>query len=219
MTKLHGINFMTNRNLKFTRLYAIKQRGVVLFLALIALVVMSLAAVALIRSVDTNSIIAGNLAFKQSATTSADAGVEAAIAWLQANNSDAFLGASIPLNGYTATTSNSEPTTLGANAYWASLSPSGVCFLPVAGGVCTAAPGAPDAAGNTIGFMIQRMCKAAGDRVGAKCAVVVGNSSSAGNNEDSEEGLKISTAVYYRILVRVTGPRNTVSYVQTIVSM
>lgn len=218
MTKLHGINFMTNQNLKFMRLYAMKQRGVVLFLALIALVVMSLAAVALIRSVDTNSIIAGNLAFKQSATTSADAGVEAAITWLQANNPDG-LGVSIPLNGYTATTTNDEPTTLGANAYWASLSPSGVCFLPVAGDVCTDAPGAPDASGNTIGFMIQRMCRGTGGSVGAKCAVVVGNSSSAGNNEDSEDGLKISTAVYYRILVRVTGPRNTVSYVQTIVSM
>ena len=38
------------------------QRGVVLFFALIALVAMSLAAVALIRSVDTSTIIAGNLA-------------------------------------------------------------------------------------------------------------------------------------------------------------
>ena len=59
-----------------------QQRGVVLFLALIALVIMSLAAVALIRSVDTNTLIAGNLSFKQAATTSADAGTEAAIAML-----------------------------------------------------------------------------------------------------------------------------------------
>ena len=58
------------------------QQGIVLFIALIALVVMSLAAVALIRSVDTNTLIAGNLSFKQAATTSADAGVEAAISQL-----------------------------------------------------------------------------------------------------------------------------------------
>ena len=48
------------------RVGVIKQRGVVLFIALIALVAMSLAAVALVRSVDTATIIAGNLAFKQS---------------------------------------------------------------------------------------------------------------------------------------------------------
>jgi len=62
------------------------QRGVVLFVALIALVVMSLAAVALIRSVDTATIIAGNLAFRQSATTSSDRGfndpASGAMAWL-----------------------------------------------------------------------------------------------------------------------------------------
>ena len=60
------------------------EKGVVLFIALIALVVMSLAAVALIRSVDTNTLIAGNLGFKQSATVSADSGVETAITWLNA---------------------------------------------------------------------------------------------------------------------------------------
>jgi len=59
--------------------YASRQRGVVLFFALIALVVMSLAAVALIRSVDTNTLIAGNLAFKQAATSSGDSGLEMAI--------------------------------------------------------------------------------------------------------------------------------------------
>lgn len=57
----------------------LKQRGVVLFFALIALVAMSLAAVALIRSVDTSTLIAGNLAFKQATKNSAEAGIEAAI--------------------------------------------------------------------------------------------------------------------------------------------
>src|SRR5476651_1743452 len=61
-----------------------KQRGVVLFFTLIALVVMSLAAVALIRSVDTSTMIAGNLAFRQSGGSSTDTGIEAAIAWLSA---------------------------------------------------------------------------------------------------------------------------------------
>ena len=44
------------------------QRGVVLFIALIAMVVMSLAGVALIRSVDTTGSVAGNLAFREAST-------------------------------------------------------------------------------------------------------------------------------------------------------
>lgn len=77
-----------------------KQNGVVLFFSLIALVVMSLAAVALIRSVDTNTLISGNLAFKQSATISADAGLETALKWLDTNQ--AVLDADDVANGYYA---------------------------------------------------------------------------------------------------------------------
>jgi Tfp pilus assembly protein PilX len=67
---------------RFDRVHMVKQRGVVLFFALISLLAIMLAAVALIRSVDTSTMIAGNLAFKQAATTSGDAGTEAAINWL-----------------------------------------------------------------------------------------------------------------------------------------
>ena len=55
-------------NLSFSRTEyrgAGTQRGLVLFFALIALVAMSLAALALVRSVDTSTLISGNLAFRQ----------------------------------------------------------------------------------------------------------------------------------------------------------
>ena len=52
------------------------QRGVILFIALIVLVAMSLAGIALMRSVDTNVMIAGNLAFRQGATLAADRAFE-----------------------------------------------------------------------------------------------------------------------------------------------
>lgn len=48
------------------------QQGVVLFVALIILVAMTLAGIALMRSVDTNVLIAGNLAFRQGATMAGD---------------------------------------------------------------------------------------------------------------------------------------------------
>ena len=52
------------------------QHGIVLFTVLIALVVLSLASVALVRSIDTGVTIAGNLAFRQAATQAADAGTD-----------------------------------------------------------------------------------------------------------------------------------------------
>src|SRR2546428_13810539 len=62
-----------------------RQRGVTLFIALIVLVAMTMAAVAMMRSVDTATVVAGNIGFRQSAVNAADQGVQAAYAWLGAN--------------------------------------------------------------------------------------------------------------------------------------
>jgi type IV pilus assembly protein PilX len=56
-----------------------RQRGVVLFVALIAMVVMSLAGVALIRSVDTTGSVAGNLAFREASVPAVNMAVEEAV--------------------------------------------------------------------------------------------------------------------------------------------
>src|SRR5437879_13137562 len=59
-----------------------RQRGVTLFIALIVLVAMTMAAVAMMRSVDTATVVAGDIGFRQSAVNAADQGVQAAYAWL-----------------------------------------------------------------------------------------------------------------------------------------
>ncbi|MBA3996204.1 MAG: hypothetical protein C0466_03400 [Candidatus Accumulibacter sp.] len=59
-----------------------RQQGLTLIIVLIALVSLSLAAVALIRSVDTASLVLGNLGFKQGTTSTADRSAETASAWL-----------------------------------------------------------------------------------------------------------------------------------------
>ncbi len=56
-----------------------RQRGVVLFIALIAMVVLSLAGVALIRSVDTTGSVAGNIAFREAALAAANLSLEKAV--------------------------------------------------------------------------------------------------------------------------------------------
>lgn len=55
-----------------------KQRGVVLLIALIVLVAMTLAAIGMMRSVDTGNVIAGNLAFQQATSQASDAGTSKA---------------------------------------------------------------------------------------------------------------------------------------------
>ena len=54
------------------------QRGVIVFIALIVLVAMTLAALSLIRSTDTGNVISGNLAFKQGTANASETVLESA---------------------------------------------------------------------------------------------------------------------------------------------
>lgn len=196
--------------------YVAAQRGVVLFLALVALLVMSLAAVALIRSVNTNTDITGNLGFKRAATASADAATEAAAAWLKDNVTNTALNANISANGYIAKAAAAGASKTGS-AFWADFEASGVCFMPMtAAGACNAAE-SYDAAGNRVAFIIQRLCKDTGSRPVASCAKDPSVSDEGQSQESGAISFGSSTAIYYRIVVRVRGPRNAVSYVQTVV--
>ena len=181
--------------------HPLKQRGVVLFIALIALVVMSLAAVALIRSVDTSTIIAGNLAFKQSATASADSGMESAIAWLASNP---VTIADIPANGYYATSVADAKTLVDVDANTKVATGSGIAA-------------GTDASGNTIRYVIQRMCNATGAVNTANC--LFGSSSDAGCVRVGDPACSgdLVLSPMYRVTSRVTGPKNTVSYTQAFI--
>ncbi|MDO8990887.1 MAG: hypothetical protein Q7U91_14775 [Sideroxyarcus sp.] len=197
---------------RVSRSCAHKQWGVVLFFTLIALLAMSLAAVALIRSVDTGAMITGNLSFQHSATTSADAGVEAAMGWLRATTVanagiDVFANPAHPLN----------QTNLAVNpGYFSSLNPA--LNLKDAGtwsGV-NASPPIVDQSGNTTRYIIERMCRFA--NVPIQVADCLYNSVSANNNFMSTptlKGLKPpgGQPPQVRITVQTVGANGTVSYV------
>lgn len=182
----------------------IKQQGVVLFIALIALVVMSLAAVALIRSVDTNTIIAGNLGFKQSATISADSGIETAITWLA--NNQATVAADNTANGYYSTFAGDAKALADASA-----------ALATGAGITAG----KDASGNTITYVIQRMCKNTGASDSTHCLFgPPGEDSNSFTNCDASNpclNAAPSDSLMYRVTTRVSGPKNTVSYTQAFV--
>lgn len=190
-----------------------KQNGVVLFFALMALVIMSLAAVALIRSVDTNTLIAGNLAFKQSATASADTGVETAIQWLAANQTAALNNDNVN-TGYYASPQDDAKTRF-ATGY----------SLATGSGISAG----KDSSGNTISYVVERMC-AAGTvlpttglyKAKDKCLLGAASTSpgSQATKQYGNSGGQLSSSgdePMYRVTVRVTGPRNTLSFTQAFV--
>ena len=191
------------------------QRGVVLFISLIVLVAMSLAGIALMRSVDSNVLVAGNLAFRQATTSSADWGIEAARAYLQ--------GA---LNANTSALDNDN----AAAAYYASWQSAVDLYGATAstsddfdwssGSVLVGT----DAAGNEVRYLVQRLCQGSGSgtSAGANCVKTATAASSAAGGGTmaavsySAMALPPVQVIYYRATVRVLGPRNTLSYIQTI---
>lgn len=186
-----------------------RQRGVILFIALIVLVAMSLAGVALIRGVDNANLIAGNLAFRQGATHAADWGVELARTWLNSQN--------------TVTLYSDQPGVTNGSAYWANMQSNldftGRDTTKTAFDWSTASTAAADGNGNDVQFVIHRLCDGAGDPAGKNCI----RSSSGGSSSSTKGGtgpgvLTTVTQLYYRITTRVVGPRNTVSYVQVVVN-
>lgn len=197
-----------------------RQAGVVLIIALIALVIMTLAALAMIRSVDTSNLIAGNMAFQQAATHSGDSGIEAAITWLQDCNytnvhcAAGTLNSDSPGDGYAADGNNAARNP-GAgqswDAYWAAnLTTGNIATLSQQSGT-----------DNVISYVIDRMCSNPGSPSGGgSCTFSPAVSALGGSAEEAGQiQLNAPSAVYYRITVRVSGPRNSVSYVQAMVSM
>ncbi len=185
-----------------------QQRGIVLFIALIALVVMSLAAVALIRSVDTSTIIAGNLATKQSATLSADSGLDTALTWMGLVTNPATLEADNAAQGYYAT-QVTDPTTLN----WDDNDSLSATGYGIVAGV--------DGSGNAIRYVIQRLCRNPGAAAPGNClfgAPVVGGSSNASRTAPQAGGEPpVEQSPMYRVTARVTSAKNTVSFIQAFV--
>ena len=195
-----------------------RQKGFVLFLALVSLVVMSLAAVALIRSVDTNSQITGNLAFRQNATLSSAYGLEAVAQTIGAQLIG-YEDANDPANGYYATclTFDNFPANpcggerLTQDARWVPDTTSQLADgLPgISNGV--------DPYGNTVQYIVERMCNQAGETLAGRCMITSSVADPSGSTCPPTCGKLPDESVdypLYRITVRIAGPKNTISYVQ-----
>lgn len=201
--------------------YKTSQQGLVLFVALIALVVMSLASVALIRSVDTSSQITGNLAFKQSTSITSSYGLEA-MADTIGGQLKAYASTNDPANGYYAvcTTFDSGATgqcngeNLTLDMTWTDANSK----LATGAGIVDG----KDPYGNTIRYIVERMCNQNGNTNVDRCLMA-----SSPTDTSSKNVIDLGTPILepvseplplYRVTVRISGPKNTVSYVQAFVS-
>jgi Tfp pilus assembly protein PilX len=208
------------------------QGGIVLIAALIALVTITLAALALVRSIDTGVLIAGNQAFKEACLGASDVAVEAASAWLSGRAATTgALDTDDTTAGYYATTKSACDMTGnrtrddktddidwdGSNA---------------ANDKCNAhafpASGLP--AGYTASYVITRMCQSPGSATaaGAQCASDIlprqprfhGTPDYNYRIQNAAENASGSgqSSVYYRIVARMVCPRSGASFVESIIS-
>lgn len=191
------------------------QQGIVLFIALLVMVALAVAGVALMRSTDTATTVTGNLVLKQAASSAVDRGVERAInaLWEAVPALDRTQHA--PAQNFYACIRGSAGGCMAAN----SIVPKIPDLLMDANG-CSG-PGlasgliANDDAGNRSCYVIERMCLNPGAAIAANCNLATG---AFGADPGTEHyiGLIRPGDAFYRVTVRVEGPRNTVTYAQAV---
>jgi len=180
------------------------QRGTVLMIVLVALVAMLVSVIALSRSMDTNQMVAGNLAFRNAAVHSSDAGVLAAVQWLQGTVGTATLNTTNAASGYYA---------LVLEPDWE---------LPQLWEACAACR-IDDAAGNSVRWVVHRMCSNDGNPndPNVSCSLLTAGSAAASGGSYAGDATNFTGNAqnYYRVTVRVVGPRNASTLVQAFVSL
>jgi len=180
------------------------QGGYILLLVLVAMVAMMLSGIALIRSMDTSQLVAGNLASRNATLNSADVGMQNAVAALQAIAAAGNLNSDAASSGYYA--EEAEPT-WSSSSFWAT---------------CTScSTTTPDAAGNTVYWAIHRMCSSAGSpsATGNYCKSVAGSGATGGSMSSDAPTFTGTAAYYYRITVQVLDKRNNSTLTQAFVTM
>lgn len=204
-----------------------RERGVMLLIALIVLVALTMAGIAMMRSVDTSTIVAGNIGFRQSAVNAADQGVQAGYGWVLSKITGAALNNNDAANGYSSSVPpGEEPDWYTKPAAWVNAPTcSGATNTVTACDTFSSTGTSVDLAGNTISYVVHRLCPVANCAPGAACGGVTnvcGQSlstatlSGEGMDQSAPNYFTSPPSVHYRVTVRAVGPRNSVAYIQTL---
>jgi len=77
----------------------------------------------------------------------------------------------------------------------------------------------PTDVGNQVAYAIHRLCSGTGAPAGANCDASPTSRSGEGGSKSNVPQPSSPSAVYYRITVRVQGPRNATSFIQAVVAI
>ncbi len=211
----------SHRLIPFHRIPApARQRGVVLFIALIAMVVLSLAAVAVLRSVDAGTSIANNLANKQGTLGPINYAVERAVDALFQGGGGSIVDPfnhDIAHNYYANIQAGEMPNGVPAILY-------GPLPLPTYDASFQKYSDPGPNSRYSVRWVIERLCQGSAPAPGPytgdpltttglqACDLMVPKVSTAGTS--MEEMPSVPPAPLYRVSIRVDGPANTVTYAQ-----
>ena len=206
------------------------RRGISLIFTLLALVALSLAALALVRSSDTGTLILGNIGFRQEATSNAEQAIDAAVSWLKSSTS---LDSDVSTHGYYASSHDSSET-LDVTGWQSTMTgrtivgwdddcsaSTGTCLTPY---VSQGTSGSGQASQQ---YIIFRLCNSTGSSSasGNSCLRPASDNSGASVQSGSldyaaYDRLSASSGAYYRIVVRIkSAARDTTSFVEAIVHL
>lgn len=209
------------------------QDGLSLIFALLALAALSLGAVALIRSVDTGTLVLGNLSFKQDAMVSAEQATDSAIAWLKdyatPNNDSNSASAGGRIGYYASNHPTVDVTGQSGDSTRELIDWDGddkCTFAANAGAnACTLNPYTLPTTkndGSKTQYVIFRLCNATGAITDDSACMKPSNAVNASTKRgklDYSDYARFTNAIgpYYRIVVRSVSARNTASFTETIV--
>jgi type IV pilus assembly protein PilX len=187
---------------------AARQQGVVLIFSLIVLLILAIGAVALMRSVDTSEVSAGNLAFHRDLVNQGEQAVATVMTEFKTNGP--------PLGGATTASMNSanySATTLPTNTQ-------GVPLVLLDDTAFALIATAPDLVGRTsdvlIRYVVDRLCTPTPLTVIATSnACVQSTGLPTGGTANRNTAVAPPSATVYRVSVRITGPRLTQAFLQT----
>jgi hypothetical protein len=191
------------------------QRGVVMLFGLIALAIMLIGAAAMVRSMNTSLVNAGNLGFKRDMTNQGERAVATAIDLLRtgALATEAARQSSSTAINYSAAilpvNAQGIPTALLSDAGFAAV------------GLATNDITLTDQA-ITMRYVVDRLCVGDGPQAAGQCAMANDPKDQSGNARDgaiTAEALLASDRVVYRLSVRVIGPRNTQAFYQSTLTL
>jgi type IV pilus assembly protein PilX len=170
-----------------------KQSGVSLLIVLVVLAITLVGSLAMLRSGEVSALVAGNVSFREAATQASDIGIaDAAKALDVQGNLDNSIA-----NTYFATRQPEDANGIPTTINWSSVPTMAV--------------------GNyTVQHLVDRLCQVTPvtDPTGS---CMVRDSESAGSKKAGSLVYKNPATVYYRITVRVMGPKSTAAYVQALV--